>query len=236
MQTTSRGKPRRRVSLSSHATEIERWVGEGKTDEWIASALGTTRSSVQSFRSRSGIHRRGRPVSGDAEAGTESPQGGQNLYEGVLEHGEVEGYGLWLDPAVAEDPLFKKGFANISDVNVRLEPDRIVLEPASTAHSGSRDTAPTTSDLSSQLQLVIGSDAVGKTPGGIPESDEERGEVKFFDDRKGYGFIYRPDRREIFFHKSEIKGDDTLRPGSEVVYEVGSSQRGLLAQDVRRTG
>ena len=48
----------KRVSLSKFIDDIQRWVEEDKSDEWIASALGTSPSSVQSFRSRNAIYRR----------------------------------------------------------------------------------------------------------------------------------------------------------------------------------
>ena len=47
-----------RVSLRKFADDIRRWVDEGRSDDWIASALGTSPSSVQSFRSRNAIYRR----------------------------------------------------------------------------------------------------------------------------------------------------------------------------------
>ena len=58
------------------------WVDEGKTDEWIADALGTSASSVQSFRSRNDIYRRERSRS--------EPE---SVFEGVLDHGERDGLG-----------------------------------------------------------------------------------------------------------------------------------------------
>ena len=239
MQTTSRGKPRRRISLSSHKADIERWVEEGRTDEWIAYALGTSRSSVQSFRSRSGIYRRNRAAFEEADEKRQDSPGEASVYEGVvyegvLEHGEQDGYGLWIDPAVADDPVFQKGFARVSDINVTVEEGRIVLEPATETENGSASAAPAATELSSQLEMVFGGNAVSKNAGGAPASGEEQGKVKFFDDGKGYGFIYRPDGRQLFFHKSEIRGDEELRPGSEVVYEIGSNQRGLAAKDVRK--
>ena len=48
-----------RVSLRKFIDDIRRWVEEDRSDEWIASALGTSPSSVQSFRSRNAIYRRG---------------------------------------------------------------------------------------------------------------------------------------------------------------------------------
>src|SRR3712207_7557091 len=51
---------RKRIALKPHMDRIREWVDEGKTDEWIADALGTSASSVQSFRSRNDIYRRDR--------------------------------------------------------------------------------------------------------------------------------------------------------------------------------
>ena len=118
---------KRRVALTPHKSEIERWVSQGYSDSWIGSALGTSPSSVQSFRSRHEIYRvlRGQPA--EASGGEDGSEQDQSVFEGVLEHGQESGYGLWLDPAVAEDPLFKRGFSGVSDINVSIEEERIVL-------------------------------------------------------------------------------------------------------------
>jgi len=49
-----------RVSLRKFTDDIHRWVDEDRSDDWIASALGTSPSSVQSFRLRNAIYRRAR--------------------------------------------------------------------------------------------------------------------------------------------------------------------------------
>ena len=51
---------RKRIALKPHMDRIREWVETGKSDEWIADALGTSASSVQSFRSRNDISRRER--------------------------------------------------------------------------------------------------------------------------------------------------------------------------------
>ena len=51
---------RKRIALKPHMDRIREWVETGKTDDWIADALGTSASSVQSFRSRNDIYRRER--------------------------------------------------------------------------------------------------------------------------------------------------------------------------------
>src|SRR5215211_963358 len=69
---------KQRVSLRKFIDDIRRWVEEDRSDEWIASALGTSPSSVQTFRSRNAIYRRG-PTSTLYD-----PQDFSS-YEGVLE-------------------------------------------------------------------------------------------------------------------------------------------------------
>ena len=46
--------------------------------------------------------------------------------EGTFDHGE-EGYGLWLDPAVADDPVYAEHWAGHRPVTVTVEQDQIVI-------------------------------------------------------------------------------------------------------------
>ena len=46
--------------------------------------------------------------------------------EATFDHGE-EGYGLWLDPAVEDDPVYAEHWAGHREVEVAVEPDRIVI-------------------------------------------------------------------------------------------------------------
>ncbi len=49
--------------------------------------------------------------------------------EGTFDHGE-EGYGLWLDASVKEDPVYAEHWAGHRPVTVTVEADRIVIERA----------------------------------------------------------------------------------------------------------
>jgi hypothetical protein len=49
--------------------------------------------------------------------------------EGTFDHGD-EGYGLWLDPAVQDDPVYAEHWAGHRPVVVAVEPDRIVIRRA----------------------------------------------------------------------------------------------------------
>ncbi len=64
------------------------------------------------------------------------------------------------------------------------------------------------------------------------------GTVKFFHDRKGYGFIERDDTDEdedddVFFHMEDVGGPD-LEEGEEVEFEVEEADKGPRAVDVER--
>ena len=61
------------------------------------------------------------------------------------------------------------------------------------------------------------------------------GTVKWFNPRKGYGFIVPDDGSEdLFVHHSEIKMDGyaTLDEGQKVEYEIGEGQKGPCATNV----
>jgi hypothetical protein len=51
---------------------------------------------------------------------------GTELLEGTFDHGE-EGYGLWLDPAIQDNPIYAEHWAGHRPVEVAVEEDRIVI-------------------------------------------------------------------------------------------------------------
>jgi len=61
-----------------------------------------------------------------------------------------------------------------------------------------------------------------------------QGTVKWFDPRKGYGFIIGPDGQDIFAHYTVIQGDGfrALKDGSVVVYDAQQSEKGWKATRV----
>ena len=65
-------------------------------------------------------------------------------------------------------------------------------------------------------------------------SKRETGTVKWFDDRKGYGFIARDRGGDVFVHYSEIKclGFRSLQEGQRVKFLVVEAEKGLQAQNV----
>ena len=62
------------------------------------------------------------------------------------------------------------------------------------------------------------------------------GNVKWFDSKKGFGFIIGPEGKDVFVHFTSIEGDGfrSLKDGEAVDYEQIQGEKGLLAQHVRR--
>ncbi len=52
--------------------------------------------------------------------------------EGTFDHGE-EGYGLWLDPAVQDDPIYAEHWAGQRAIMVTIEEEQIVIRRAGSA-------------------------------------------------------------------------------------------------------
>ena len=63
------------------------------------------------------------------------------------------------------------------------------------------------------------------------------GTVKWFDTKKGFGFIVNADGKDVFVHFSSISGDGfrALKDGETVEYEEIRGDKGLSAKTVRRT-
>ena len=62
------------------------------------------------------------------------------------------------------------------------------------------------------------------------------GTVKWFNNKKGYGFINEENGRDIFVHFSSIDMDGykSLNEGEKVIFEVEESSRGPEAKKVRK--
>ena len=62
-----------------------------------------------------------------------------------------------------------------------------------------------------------------------------KGIVKFYNIRKGYGFIRGDDGSTVFVHKTAIPFFDIfLTPGEAVEYQVGTTEKGPKAVDVKK--
>ena len=65
-------------------------------------------------------------------------------------------------------------------------------------------------------------------------SERETGTVKWFNNRRGYGFIEREEGEDLFVHHSAIQmeGYRTLREGQRVSFAVQQGDKGLEAASV----
>lgn len=95
---------------------------EGATDEDAgteAEADGEEEEAEESRPRRRRRRRRGR--------GKRRPGAG---LQATFDHGEADGYGLWLDPVVAEDSIYSEHWAGHRRVEVTIEPNQIVIKRA----------------------------------------------------------------------------------------------------------
>jgi CspA family cold shock protein len=62
------------------------------------------------------------------------------------------------------------------------------------------------------------------------------GKVKWFDNRRGYGFIIENSGQDIFVHHTCIEGQGykTLKEGDPISFEIINSEKGLKADKVQR--
>ncbi len=63
------------------------------------------------------------------------------------------------------------------------------------------------------------------------------GTVKWFDSKKGFGFILNSEGKDVFVHFTSIEGDGfrSLKDGEKVEYDQIAGDKGLLARNVKRT-
>lgn len=62
------------------------------------------------------------------------------------------------------------------------------------------------------------------------------GKVKWFDNKRGFGFIAQESGQDVFVHYTNIVGSGfkTLNEGEEVSFDVVASEKGLKALNVER--
>ncbi len=60
------------------------------------------------------------------------------------------------------------------------------------------------------------------------------GKVRWYNARKGYGFILGENGKEIFVHRSEIPEGTYLNEGDPVEYEIENTDRGPQAKKVKK--
>ncbi|HEX2070248.1 MAG TPA: hypothetical protein VHF90_01200 [Thermoleophilaceae bacterium] len=102
---------------------------EQEDEEEPTDEEGEAREDEESEESKS-RRRRGR------RGGRGRKRGGRKkALEGTFDHGE-DGYGLWLDPAIQDDPLYAEHWAGHRPVTVTVEAERIVIERLAVSSDG----------------------------------------------------------------------------------------------------
>jgi hypothetical protein len=76
--------------------------------------------------------------------GRRGGRGRRKELEATFDHGDEDGYGLWLDASVKDNPVYKESWAGKREVTVRIEADQIVIrragEPASNGDGGDSES------------------------------------------------------------------------------------------------
>lgn len=60
------------------------------------------------------------------------------------------------------------------------------------------------------------------------------GKVKWYNARKGYGFIEGEDGKDVFVHRTSLPQGIFLNEGDNVEYEIEDSDRGLKATNIKK--
>src|SRR5829696_2456164 len=103
--------------------EIEAELGEPEPEE-EEGATDEDEGDSDRDEDRAGGRRRRRRRRGRRGRGRRRP------LEAIFDQGDEEGYGIWFDPAIKEDPTYAEHWEGRKALRVTIEPERIVLERA----------------------------------------------------------------------------------------------------------
>jgi hypothetical protein len=101
------------------ARAAEEAARKAEEDEAAAAAAAAARESEDEEKPKRAARRRG--------GRSRRRSGPAGPLEGTFDHGE-EGYGLWLDPAVQDDPVYAEHWAGHRPVEITIEEDQIVIK------------------------------------------------------------------------------------------------------------
>jgi hypothetical protein len=120
------------AALEEEASREAERDDEAEEDGDESSGDGEAREGEEGGEETKAPRRRGRR---GGRGRKRSGGGPKKALEGTFDHGE-DGYGLWLDPAVQDDPLYAEHWAGHRPVTVTVEADRIVIERLTSSSDG----------------------------------------------------------------------------------------------------
>jgi len=126
------------AELEAAELEAERIKAEAPPEEedGDGDGDGDGDEEPESDGEQSGAPKRRRSRRGGRGRRSSSTRTNTSPLEGTFDHGE-EGYGLWLDPAVQDNPIYAEHWAGHRPVEVLVEEDRIVIRRTGSASDDS---------------------------------------------------------------------------------------------------
>ena len=79
--------------------------------------------------------------------GRRGGRGRRKELEATFDHGETDGYGLWLDASVKDNPVYTEHWAGKKDVTVRIDADQIVIRRAGAEAESGEESDSESDDL-----------------------------------------------------------------------------------------
>jgi hypothetical protein len=106
--------------------EIEAAAAEEPEEDEDEESEGEEDEDADEKKERSGEAGGDRPKR-RRRRGRRGGRGRRKDLEATFDHGETDGYGLWLDPAVKDNPVYAEHWAGKREVTVRIDADQIVI-------------------------------------------------------------------------------------------------------------
>jgi hypothetical protein len=91
-----------------------------------------------------GAEGEGRPRPRRRRRGRRGGRSRRKELEATFDHGETDGYGLWLDASIKENPVYTEHWAGQREVTVRIEADQIVIRRPGAPEPPSSPESPST--------------------------------------------------------------------------------------------
>ncbi len=130
------------------ADEAKQAEEDAKRAEERANAPESTESDDEDDEESDGNESEGRPRRRRRRGRRGGRGRKRSELEATFDHGDRDGYGLWLDPAVKDDPIYAEHWAGQSKVVVKIENDQIIITRAGEVPSSDGNGAGSADDAS----------------------------------------------------------------------------------------